>query len=149
MFKNLKDFAAEDAQLEVDAQGVPTTRELHISTAVLLTEIALADSSIAGAELDQIMSALNSTFRLTDSESAHIIEVADFLLRDKGKTEQFVTIIKNRFTEQQLETVAQMMWKVMMADGVVTENETKCADRIGHALGLTPESVMKAIERIS
>jgi len=144
MLKNIDEFVSTGATLEVEAGGTPTKRDLQISTAVILVKISQADDFSSWKETNEILGMLELHFKLGPSEAAQVMDVARVLVRDSNKVETFITTVKERFDIQQLTTVGAMIWKVMMADGVIHARETKVAEQIGKLLGLTLVHIAQA-----
>lgn len=144
MFKNLEQFLTGAASLEVDANGAPSDRDLQICTAVLLLQMACVDEHLTKGEIDSIVRVLDKQFVLEHAVAGDLLEVADFLRRDRAKLDEIVAVINKRFSEKQKQTIIAMLWRVMNADGSVSKLEAYLAAEIAGTFGLSPDQVAEA-----
>lgn len=144
MLKNLKDLLEQGATLEVDKFGNPSENDVMTMAAVLLVYVAQSDS-VQAEEEHAMMVALAKQFQLPDEETNHIIEVAKFLARDESKAEEFAKVLKLTFGRGQRTTLLAMLWRVVQADGVVSEFEKATLEKLMPLLGLEEEDLKSAI----
>ena len=144
MAETVEKFLDDKGFLRIDKSGNPATRDLCISTAALLVRMAMSDNILQDSELDSICRSLNRHFELTDAEAGDVIEVADFLVRDKSTVDNFIKLVNERLEKSQKITLVALLWKVMMADGLASEVEAHFAVDVTKALQLSNGDVVKA-----
>ena len=143
MFENIKDYI-EGAGLAIDASGKPTERDLQIAVIGMLMRVAYSDSELESQELNAIRAAMLHEFGLSSYESGELIEISEFLIKDRNKLEQFISAINDNFNDQQKQFLIAMVWKVLLADGKAEKLETKLASELRVKLGLSLEQGVRA-----
>ncbi len=146
MLQNIKDFFMANAELTVDANGEATNRDLIVSTLVLLSTIAHADSEFEHQELAAMVTSMLTEFEISEAESGELLEVADFLRKDGSKIDKFINTINKHFHADQKTMILAMIWRVIVSDGQAEKFETNLATQIRTKLGLTMEEAMRARE---
>ncbi len=144
MFKNMDQFLQGAATLEVDVSGQLSQRDLQISTAALLLQMAHADEKLTNGEIDAMVSTMDKLFVLQGNVAGDLLEVADFLRRDQTKLDDLLKVVNKRFDAAQKQTIVAMLWKVMNADGFIDPFEANLAAEISMKLGLSVDEVKKA-----
>lgn len=134
----------KNSLLEFEVGGIPTQRDLQISTAAVLVKISHSDDFASWNETNEIINLLVKNFDIKSEDAANILDVAQILVKDSKRLTSLIETLKDRFTPAQLTTVATMIWKVMLADGIIYDTETQAAKQIGEILGLTPEQINEA-----
>ena len=142
---NLFNLIDGQASIEVDKNGVPLSSNLQTIAALVLLYAAKADNNFNPQEFDILMRSLAKSFSLPDEESAHILEVANFLKKESGKLEKFTEILNQNLELSQRRTLLKLMWDTVSADGVVNTLETEAAKTITKLLGLT-EADLSAVK---
>lgn len=133
-------FQNEDENLDIDSEGTPTGRDLHIATAVLLIEMAGSDNSIDRTEAEVICQTIHNEFKLPDKEVVELIETALAARKQSGKIDSFVKILNEHFSEGQRKKVLAMIWKVVLADGGLAKSEERFALQMKNRLRLSDEA---------
>jgi uncharacterized tellurite resistance protein B-like protein len=146
MFKNLEDFLSGKASLETDASGQPTSKELQVATVTLLAEAARSSGQISAAELSKTLGSLFREFGLSDHDGAELLEISDFVTKEKGRVEQFIAALNKNFDVDQRQKVLSLVWRVLTADGEVDKYEGRFAADLRKSLNLTLEQAMRAQE---
>jgi uncharacterized tellurite resistance protein B-like protein len=144
MTRGVEQFLKSKALLLVDASGKAVQRDLQVSTAVLLMQMANIEGSFDFGDVTTLVGSLCSQFGLTEVEAGEVMEVADFLRREKGTVDDFVKLINERFERTQKITILGMLWKLMLADGLVTKLEAAFAVEVCQKLELGAEDVQQA-----
>ena len=157
MFKKLRDFFKGDSddggsgkghsapvRLEADKSGKPTDHDLHIATVVLLIEMASSDQDIAREEAETVCNLMQAQFGIDDAKIPEIVEVAISSRKAKGKINEFVALINERFTDAQRQVILAMIWKIVIADGKIEQYEQNFANQMRNRLRLTEEIAEEA-----
>lgn len=148
MFQSLRELIESEMPITSDRFGKPTDFDLQAATAVLLVHIGRIDTSVQLGEITTIQRQLARHFELADDDAAHVIEVAQFLDQDASTLDRFGILVRDRFEIGQRVTVLSMVWRVVLADGVVSELEASTLQRLTGILGLD-ESHLKAARELS
>lgn len=143
MFNNIKDFLA-GASLSVDLEGKPTQRDLQLSVIVLLLSIAHSDSNVSPDEINAITGTAFKELGLSDHEAGDLLEVSDFLLKEKTKLDEFIKNINEGFDLDQKQLLMAMVWKILIADGKAEKHEAALATSLRNSLGLSMEQNIRA-----
>ena len=143
MFENIKEFLNQ-AELTIDVNGEPTSHDLKVAVMVLLTKLAHSDNDFNSEELQAISENLAIDFEISDSEIGEIIQIADFLVRDEAKVEQFITAIHDGFNSDQKQLIVSLLWKIVLSDEVINEAEVILVNNISKQIGLTLEQSVRA-----
>ncbi|MCC6220967.1 MAG: TerB family tellurite resistance protein [Deltaproteobacteria bacterium] len=148
MFNNLEEFFKTGASLVVDKTGQPTPSELRIATVCLLIKAGSLDGYFHSDEFDSLVSTLNREFELSNEEAGYNLEVGGLLVDDEVKIESFIKAINANFEESQKVAIIAMMWRVMLADGLVSSHEAAFASRTAKLLGLNQKHIELARDMI-
>jgi len=144
MFENLDIFLQGRASLNVEKTGLPTEKDLQIATTAILVQMAESDGNLAQQEITSLVNVLKREFKVSEEDAGHLINLADFMRKDKGKLDEFVALINERFEKSQKLTVFSMLWKIMQADGLISTTEATLAAELAGALKLSEEDVIRA-----
>ena len=144
MVQKLRDFFHGMGSLTVDRDGQPTNEDLKLAAAVLLVELAQADSTIEQAESRAILISLEREFGLPREKSFKLLEEATLQARGAGKVGQFVEVINEHFDSNQKQLILAMVWRVISADGIAEKHETAYASDLRSRLGLSLEQSIRA-----
>ncbi|RMG42705.1 MAG: TerB family tellurite resistance protein [Candidatus Dadabacteria bacterium] len=150
MFKGLKDFFSGSKEikdtLDQDQAGNVTDHDLHVATAVLLVEMAGADKEIAPEEAETLCVALQEQFGIPAAKVPEIVQTAIASRKEKGKIDEFVNLINQRFNDMQRQRILAMIWKVVLADEKIDKFEERFATQIKYRFKLTDEQAARARE---
>jgi uncharacterized tellurite resistance protein B-like protein len=149
MSNELHELFGNEISLKVDKFGAPADRDMRIATTTLLVYVAQADGVLHPDELRTLMSSLARNFGMADEDNAHMIQVGEFLCRDKSKFEQFIQLVQSKFEKEQLIKIIAMMWRVMEADGVALEAEEKLIHEAVSLLKLSEEELEQAKKMVA
>ena len=125
MTLGVEQFLNARALLKVDNRGLAPERDLQVSTAVLLMYMAKSEGTFGAAEVSAVLESLARQFEIKSEEAGELVEIAEFLLAEKQRISDFVKIVNDRFEKSQKITLMAMLWKVMLADGLVTRLEAE------------------------
>lgn len=143
MFFNSSFNDSEDS-LKTLKDGEVTPRDIKIACVAILLKMAHADNKISETELNIVYRATREYFRTDESEAGDIIEVAKQLQKDSKKTSELVVQINSRMSVEQRQKILSTLWKIIKADGIISEYELSYATRVRALLNLTLEQAMAA-----
>jgi len=130
-------------------EGAAAADELpiEVAAAALLLESANADDEVHAFEHAAIAQGLARHFRLDAAGVEALLEKAEQARREALDLHGFTSVIVRRHDERQRLALAEVVWRVVLADGQVTAHEGILARRLGNLLDLRPEDVSVAIRR--
>jgi uncharacterized tellurite resistance protein B-like protein len=139
MLDPLKSFFARFAAPPAAGAGPEeATRRLHVAACALLLEMAHADGEFAPTEQQQIERALAGHFDLAEEQVRELIAIAEAERREAIDLHQFTSLIVKHYDEGQRLVLAELLWRVVLADGNLSQHEDALIRKIGTLLDLRP-----------
>ena len=86
-------FKGEASEIHVDSSGNPTDFDLHVATAVVLVEMASADSEIAPQEAEALLTVMGEQFLVADEEVPELVQIAIAAKNETGKIDDFISLM--------------------------------------------------------
>lgn len=124
-------------------------RDLKLAACALLLEIAHADDEFTDDERDHLEQAMRRGFGIGQVEAEQLIALAEEERRQAVDLWQFTNLISQNYTLGQKMVLAEMMWGVVYADGMLDTHEAYLMRKITHLLGLKPGFLAEAKKRIA
>ncbi len=118
-----------------------------VAVAALLLESANADDHVHTLEHAMIAQALKKQFGLDADGVEDLIARAEQARREAIDLHGFTKVVLRERDERQRLAIAEVVWRVVLADGELTTDESILARRLGNLLELRPEDVSVAIQR--
>jgi len=147
MFKRVRTFLRGEGPLHEDQDGNAHPRELQLAAAALLLECAYGDEECTREEKAEIIRDLSFEFEISHRETKQIIEDADEIRLNHDSLRPLIDVINRRFSKEQRVEVLSLVWRVILADGIVQQFEKVYADWLVPLLGLSPEEGQQASAR--
>lgn len=119
----------------------------EVAVAALLLETAHADDHVHALENATIAQGLQKQFRLDAAGVESVLERAEAARRESVGLHDFTRVIVREYNEPQRIAIAEVVWRVVLADGELTSDESILARRLGNLLDLRPEELSVAIRR--
>ena len=120
---------------------------LELCAAVLMTEIALADTNIDEDETTVIENAISHHFHLDELETKALLEHAQKEVSDATSLHDFTKIVNDSLNAQEKTTVIELLWKVAVADNVIDKYEEYFIRKISDLLYVSHSDYIKAKHR--
>jgi uncharacterized tellurite resistance protein B-like protein len=114
----------------------PSAEDLRMAAAVLLLELAWADDEFSAKEQHHLESALVRHFGLTPAESRTLMEQAEAARSGAVDLWRFTRVIRDNYSLGQKMVLAEAMWGLVYADGVLSEHEDYLIRRVSNLLGI-------------
>jgi uncharacterized tellurite resistance protein B-like protein len=111
--------------------------ELRHAAAVILVEAALVDGFAADEELAEVKTLIEARFELSPEAADTLIGQARAVAESATDYERFTRVLKERFDAEERVGMMQMLWQVLLADGVLDAYEDSLARRIAALLHVT------------
>jgi uncharacterized tellurite resistance protein B-like protein len=139
MLDPLKSFFAKfAAPPAAGAAPEEASRRLHVAACALLLEMAHADGEFSPAEQQHIEHALAGHFNLAEDQVRELITIAETERREAIDLHQFTSLIVRHYDEGQRLVLAELLWRVVLADGDLSKHEDALIRKIGNLLDLRP-----------
>jgi uncharacterized tellurite resistance protein B-like protein len=122
-------------------------RRLRLAACALLVELARADGEFADAERVHVARLMSDAFGLAAGEAQALLTAADTEVREAVDLHEFVTVVNARYDDVERGALAEMLWKVADADGVLSAHESYLIRRLGTLLDLPPGALEAARAR--
>jgi uncharacterized tellurite resistance protein B-like protein len=149
MIEGIKKFLSS-ALAPADAPPVTPTdpdADLRVAACALLLELAHADDSFTDDERRQIENAVERHFGLTPEEGRELIAHAEESRKKAIDLHQFTHLVTQRYDEGQRAVLAEIMWRVVYADGELSHSEEALLRKLGSLLDLKPGYLARARKR--
>jgi uncharacterized tellurite resistance protein B-like protein len=141
------DPAVDDAPVSPPAAEEP----LRLAACALLVELARADGEFSEIERSHIAEILVREFQVTPPGARELMTAADESLREAVDLHQFTAVINARYDVAERGSLAELLWCVVDADGVLSQHEASLIRRMGGLLDLPPGALnaarARAVER--
>ena len=112
--------------------------ELRVAACALLLELAHSDDTFQPEEQRHIEEALGRHFDLSPEEGRGLLELAEERRREATDLHQFTRLVTSRYDEGQRMVLAEIMWRVVYADGELSQHEEALMRKIAMLLDLRP-----------
>ncbi len=116
---------------------------LRLATAVLMVDVARADSDFSPEEFDRVVSLATRHFGLTADEAAELANRADETAEDLVSLHEFTQLLHKRLDEEQKADVVRLLWRVAFADGRLDMYEDALVLKISDLLHVSRGRVMR------
>lgn len=122
-------------------------RPLRVAACALLLEMAHADDEFAPEERRHIEEALGRHFDLPPEEVVELIALAEDERKRATDLFQFTTLINESYDEGQRVALAEVLWRVVYADGELSRHESYLMHKLSNLLDLRPGDLAEARKR--
>lgn len=134
MLRSLKDLLDRLLPPQPDAPPADAEHALQLATAVMLVEVMRADASFHDDERAAVLAGLRAKFALADDEAARLAELAEATAKASTDLFAFTSRINERFEMPQKIAMLEHLWRVALADGVLSAHERHVMWRIADLL---------------
>ena len=112
--------------------------ELQLAAAALLVHASVVDGHADPEEQRKIKSLLQTRFNLGDDEFNRILQEAEAWERDSVDLYNFTSVISRELDQEGRQRIVEMLWEIVLTDGVVHEYEADLVSRGADLLGVSP-----------
>ena len=152
MLKSIRKFFDQNllppnADLEPESVVAPAHDPIYVAACALLLELAHADEEFTEGERAHIAEAMTRHFDLSPEVVAQVIALADEERKRSVDLYQFTSLIADRYDTGQKTVLAEVMWRVVYADGELAKHESYLMRKLSHLLGLRPGYLAEAHKR--
>jgi uncharacterized tellurite resistance protein B-like protein len=124
-------------------------RALQIAACALLLEMAHADRDYSEVERRHIEEIAMRQFELDADEADALMAVAEQARSRAVDLHQFTSLVAQHYDEGQRMVLAELLWRIVYADGTLAEEEAQLARKIGVLLDLRPGYLSEARRRVT
>jgi len=111
--------------------------ELKLASAALLVHASMIDGQVDPAERRKLKALLRERFDLADDEVRRLVREADREESESVDLYRFTNILCRELDQEGRKRIVEMLWEVVMADGVVHEFESNLVWRTAELLGVS------------
>jgi uncharacterized tellurite resistance protein B-like protein len=123
--------------LEPDHPPQDGEADLRLSVAALLIHAANIDGSVDATELAARDRLLHEKFGLDDGQIADLVAEASAADAEAVDLYKFTRTIKDAYDRDTRGHVMEMLWELVLADGVIDDQEAHMVWRVSGLLGFT------------
>lgn len=127
--------------------GPDEQRRLHIAACALLLELAHADDELSDVETAHIEAVLRRHFSLDEETARELMELAEKERAGAIDLYQFTRLIRSSYDLGQKTLLAEVMWGLILSDGVIARHEAYMLRKIANLLDLKPGYLAAARKR--
>jgi uncharacterized tellurite resistance protein B-like protein len=143
MLKALSDLFRQ--HLQSDAGRLDEEHTLELCAAILMLEIALADSAgVARKEYAVIEAAVRRHFHLDETEAAALIAMARRQVDQAVSLHEFTRVINDTLSRKEKTVIIELLWKVAAADTVIDKYEEYFIRKIADLLYISHKDYIRA-----
>jgi uncharacterized tellurite resistance protein B-like protein len=148
MFDAIKRLLAGSPPASGGAGSESEEDRVRIAACALLLEIAHSDGQFTDDERRQIEEAVSRHFALTPDQARHLMAVAAERRREATDLHQFTSVLTSHYDEGQRMTLAEVLYRVVYADGLLSEHEDYLMHKLAGLLELRPGYLNAARTRV-
>lgn len=146
-------FARARSRPEAEAAPAPAANdpgaELRIAACALLLELAHADQRFTAEERLHVEQALGTHFDLPTADVQELMTLAEAARREATDLFQFTSVINEHYDEGQKMVLAEVVWRVVLADGKLSDHEDALMRKLARLLELRPGYLAEARRRVA
>jgi uncharacterized tellurite resistance protein B-like protein len=129
------------------AQPESDEEQLRIAACVLLLELAHADDEFSPEERRHIEGTLARHFDLSPEATHELMILAEERRKKAVDLHEFTSLLGSRYDEGQRLLLAEIMWRIVYADGALSRHEDYLMTKVARLLDLRPGYLAMARKR--
>ena len=136
LWAKFKEFADRVAAEERPARNLRED-ELRLAAAALLVQASAIDGQVDAVERRKLKTLLQERFDLDGDEIQPLLDEAAVRENDSVDLYRFTSVLCRELDQEGRKRIVEMLWEVVMADGVVHEFESNLVWRTAELLGVS------------
>ncbi len=124
--------------------AAPQSDELHIAAAALLVRAAQIDGVMDASEEKLLARLVGPHFGLQPDAASQLINEAKQAAENAGDLFQFTSRINKHFGEAHKIMLMELLWQIVLADGVVDDFEANLMRRVAGLIYVTDQQAGQA-----
>ena len=125
-------------------EATPSHDPLRLATAAVLLDIAYADGEFSPAEDGDIVGYLKRAFALDDESARELLKAADEIRTQTIDHFALTNFIRRNSPLNERIDIVKTMWRVVYADGRLTDYENYLVRKLADLLGLEHHVMIEA-----
>lgn len=123
---------------------VPQSDALHIAAAALLVRAAQIDGHMDAGEAQLLSRLVGPHFGLDETAAARLIDEAKQAVNEASDLFQFTNRINAHFGEGHKIMLLELLWQIVLSDGVVDDYEANLLRRVAGLIYVTDQQAGQA-----
>ena len=111
--------------------------EFRLSAGALLITAGTIDGTFGAEEKRKVKALLQRRFELEPHEARQLFEDAETRERDAVDLYRFTSVLCRELDQDGRKRIVEMLWEVVMSDGVVDEFESNLVWRVAELIGVS------------
>ena len=116
---------------------------LRMATAVLMLDVARADSVFEESEFDSVLKLIETHFDLAPEEAAQLVNLASDKAEDIVSVHEFTQLLHEHLGEEEKARIIALLWQIAYADGRLDKYEDAFVLKISDLLHVSRGRVMR------
>ncbi len=116
----------------------------QLAAAALFIEVLKSDYHCADEEWAVVESALQELFGLSSDEIARITALAEEDVSNAISLQGFTRCINENYSNEEKLSIIEMLWRVVLADGIINKHENHIMRKIGALLYIPHKDYVRA-----
>jgi uncharacterized tellurite resistance protein B-like protein len=148
MISTVKQFFEKYVKSSSGATDNVSEHSLQIATAALLIEMMRADAEISRDEEITITDTIRAKFKLTDTETAELLQLAEQRIWKSTGYFEFTSLMNKGLSQEQKIKVIEQLWDVAFADAILDKHEEYMVRKIAGLIHVSHKDFIEAKLRI-
>jgi uncharacterized tellurite resistance protein B-like protein len=144
MLDALRRLVRDSVQGSVPAHTPVHTHDVRVAACALLLELANSDGEFSDAERERIRDILQRHFGVDGDGADALMAEAASAARDAVDDFVFTRQVVREYDLAQRMVLAELMWQVVLTDGVLAERESYLMRKLANLLQLEPAFLSEA-----
>jgi uncharacterized tellurite resistance protein B-like protein len=136
LWTKFKELAARVAGEEQPTRNF-REEELRLAAAALLVRASVIDGEVDASERRKLKSLLQNRFDLESDELRRLVDESDAREMESVDLYRFTSVLCRELDQDGRKRIVEMLWEVVMADGLVHEFESNLVWRAAELLGVS------------
>ena len=135
-----------EAISSADSSGAGTMERdaaLRVATAILMIDVARADSVFDESEFDALLELIAAHFALPAEQAAELVIAANEKADDMVSVHEFTQLLHENLSENEKARIIALLWKIAYADGRLDKYEDSLVLKISDLLYVSRGRVMR------
>lgn len=132
----LKDMTDRVTGSETEAEDLGQ-EEVRLAAAALLVHATVVDGEVSRSETQVLRDILERSYDLDHGQAGRLITQAAEREKDAVDLYGFTSVLTRRLNRQDRLKVVEMLWQIVVADGIIHELEANLVWRAAELLGVT------------
>jgi len=120
------------------------TFEMLLAACALLLELASADGEFTHEERKRIYALFRDEYQMFTEDIEELIDLTEDAVGFGREHAEFTAIVNAEYSIHEKLHLVALMWKIVFADGIVDERESKLVETLARKLGISDKDIRQA-----